>query len=253
MSTYSTQHIPFVPLAVSVPLVGAAPLAAMLARSAPDLLKVSKSTFEETRINDIKQLEAEEINAEALRQILDLNVLNMQALFAAITNWLQLKGQYVQLIAEAKEQTAATYNRIENRRLQLADADIEVRQIAKDLELPAALFAEDHPIELAALFQACLFRLKYWQQKWEEHCFKTIELDLKSQENAVLSAATDCLNTLCEAGVNDVITIDPTPEEQEDVYLMLYQAIELPFSGAWPKIINVKPATKPTLTSQGES
>jgi hypothetical protein len=238
MSTYITQqHVPFVPRSVSVPLVAAAPLAAKLASATPELIEVSKSAFEETRNNDLKNLEAEEVQSEALRGVLDLYVLNMQALFMSITTSLQLRGQYEQLIAETDVQTTESLNQIDSRRLLLANVESEVRQIAADLELPKALYSENLPIEPAALFEACLFRLQYWQQKWQEHCFKAIEIDLKSQRDAVLGAVTDCLVTLCEDGVNNIISFEPTPQSQEDVYLALYEAMEHPFSGAWPKII----------------
>jgi hypothetical protein len=238
MSTYITQqHVPFVPHSVSIPLVATAPLAATLASAASELLEVSKSAFEEARINDLKNLEAEEVQSAALLGVLDLLVLNMQALFVAITNSLQLKGQYMQLVAELEVQTNDSLSRIECRRLLMIDAETEVRQIASDLELPKELFGEYRAIDPAALFQACLFRLQFWQQKWQEQCSKVIELDLKSQRDTVLSAAAECLVTLAEEGVNDVISFDPTPQSQEDVYLALYEVIEHPFSGAWPKIV----------------
>lgn len=104
MSTYiPQQHVPFVPVSVSVPLVVAAPLSAMLASSAAELIEVSRSTFEETRINDLQQIEAEEVQVEAIRGILELYVPNMQALFAGITSSLQLRGQYEQVAAETED------------------------------------------------------------------------------------------------------------------------------------------------------
>lgn len=253
MSTYiNQQHVPFVPRAVSAPLVMAAPLAAKLASTAPELLNVSKLAFEEVRINDLKQLAATEIDSQALRGILDLYVLNMQALFTAITNSLQLRGQYEQLVAETDVQTTDTLKRIEDRRLLLVNAETEVRQITSDLELPTELYSKDTHIDPAALFEACLFRLNFWQQKWQEHCLKAVAIDLKSQRDTVLSATADCLVALCEAGVTDVISFDPTPQSQEDVYLSLYEAIEHPFSGAWPKLIETPTAKKVDMT-RGES
>ena len=236
MSINSTQYVPYVPLAVSIPLVAAAPLAAKLASTAPELLAVPKLVFEEVRINDLKQLAATEIDSQALRGILDLYVLNMQALFTAITNNLQLRGQYEQLVAETDVQTTVSLNRIDSWRLLTVDAESEARQIASDLELPKELYEGNRPIDPEALFEACLFRLQFWQKKWQEHCFKAIELDLKSQRDAVLSAAADCLVTLADEGVNNVISFDPTPQSQEDVYVSLYEAIEHPFAGVWPKI-----------------
>lgn len=245
MKTYITQqHIPYVPIAVGVPLVTAAPLAAKLASSAPELMEVPRSTFEETRTSDLKMLDVAEIDAEALRAVLDLYVLNMQALFSLITTSLQLRGQFEQLVAETEVKTTDALNRIEGRRLLLIDAESEARQIAKDLDLPKELYTNDCSIDPAALFEACLFRLNYWQEKWEEQCLKTIKLDLKSQNDAVLSAVADCLVALCEEGINDFISFDPTPRVQEDVYLALYSAIEHPFSGTWPKIVTqTLPAT----------
>ncbi len=253
MSTYITQqHVPFVPRSVSVPLVTAAPLATKLATTAPELLNVSKLAFEEVRINDFKQLAATEIDSQALRGILDLYVLNMQALFTAITNSLQLRGQYEQLVAETDVQTTDTLNRIEDRRLLLVNAETEVRQITSDLELPTELYAKDCHIDPAALFEACLFRLNFWQQKWQEHCLKAVAIDLKSQRDTVLSVVADCLVTLCEEGVNNVISFDPTPQSQEDVYLSLYEAIEHPFSGVWPKLVET-PTAKNVAMTQGKS
>ncbi len=238
MSTQiAQQHVPFVPRSVSVPLVTAAPLAAKLASTAPELFSISKSSFEEAQINNLKQLEATGIDSEALRGVLDLYVLNMQALFASITSSLQLRGQYEQLIAETDVQTTDSQTQIEDRRLLLVHAEAEVRQIAEDLDLPNEVYAKDRSIEPAALYEACLFRLNYWQQKWREQCSKVIDIESKSQRDTVLSAVADCLVTLCEEGVNDVISFDPTPQSQEDVYLALYEAIEHPFSGTWPKIV----------------
>lgn len=261
MSTHiAQQHIPFVPRSVSVPLVAAAPLVAKLASTAPELFSISKSSFQEAQINNLKQLEATEIDTEALRGILDLYVLNMQALFMTLTRSLQLSGQYEQLVAETEIQTTDSLTRIDGRRSLLKDADAKVRQIASDLELPKEVYADDCVLMPTALFEACLFRLNYWQQKWKEQCFKAIDLDLKSQRDAVLGAVADCMVTLCEEGVNNIISFDPTPQSQEDVYLALYAAIEHPFSGAWPKIITqTRPETDKNAalalaiaTSEGE-
>lgn len=244
LTNITQQHIPFVPLSVSIPLVAVAPLAAKLASISPELFLISKSSFEEMRINDLKQLETIEIDSEALRGVLDLYILNTQAFFTSITNSLQVRGQYEQLIAETDVQTPESQTRIEDRRLLLAHFEAEVRQIAADLDLPKEFCAENCTIDPAALFEACLFRLNYWQQKWREQCSKAIDIDLKSQSDAVLDAAADCLVTLCEEGINDFISFDPTPQVQEDVYLALYSAIEHPFSGAWPKIVTqTLPAT----------
>jgi hypothetical protein len=261
MSTHiAQQHVPFVPRSVSVPLVTAAPLAAKLASTALELFSISKSTFDETQIKNLKQLEATEIDTAALRGILDLYVLNMQALFLTLTRSLQLRGQYEQLVAETEVQTTDSLNRVEARRSLLTEADAEVRQIVSDLELPKAVYTEDCVLKPDALFEACLFRLNYWQQKWKEQCFNAIDLDLKSQRDAVLGAVADCLVTLCEEGINNIISFDPTPQSQEDVYLALYEAIEHPFSGTWPKIITqTRPETDKntalafaTATSEGE-
>jgi hypothetical protein len=134
----------------------------------------------------------------------------------------------------------------------LVSAETEVRQITSDLELPTELYAKDTHIDPAALFEACLFRLNFWQQKWQEHCLKAVAIDLKSQRDTVLSAAADCLVTLCEEGVNNVISFDPTPQSQEDVYLSLYEAIEHPFAGVWPKLVETPTAKKVAMT-RGES
>ncbi len=253
MSTHiAQQHIPFVPRSVSAPLVAAAPLVAKLASSAPELFSISKSSFQEAQINNLKQLDATEIDTEALRGILDLYVLNMQALFMALTRSLQLRGQYEQLVAETEIQITDSLTRIDVRRSLLKEADAEVRQIASDLELPKEVYAEDCVLKPVALFEACLFRLNYWQKKWKEQCFKAMELDLTSQRNAILGAVADCLVTLCEEGVNNIISFDPTPQAQEDVYLSLFEAIEHPFSGAWPKLVETPTAKKVAMT-QGES
>jgi hypothetical protein len=245
MSTYLNHHVPFVPVAVSVPLVEAAPLAAKLASTAPELLTVSKSTFEEICEQDLKKIEAEGIESEALRQIIEVYVLNMQALFAAITHRLQILGRFSEAVLEQKENASDLY-------AYAVDALAQVRQIASDLGLPSELYEAEHPIQAEALFEACLFRLQFWQKKWEEHCFKAIELELKSQRDTVLSATADCLVALCEAGVTDVISFDPTPQSQEDVYLSLYEAIEHPFAGVWPKVVEM-PTAKKVAMAQGES
>ncbi len=260
MSIYITQqHVPFVPLAVSISLVAAAPLAAKLANISPELFSISKSDFEELRIEDLNLLETLDINSQALRGIIDLYVLNMQAMFKSIANSIQLRGQYEQLVAATDSQTTDSFNRIEGRRLLMFDAETEVRQIASDLVLPKELYAEGCPINPASLFEACLFRLNYWQQKWREQCSKAIDYDLKSQRDAVLGAVSACLVTLAEEGINDIISFDPTPQSQEDVYLALYEAIEHPFSGAWPRIITQtwsdtdKTAALKIATNSGDS
>ncbi|MBK6366753.1 MAG: hypothetical protein IPF65_05645 [Polaromonas sp.] len=44
--------------------------------------------------------------------------------------------------------------------------------------------------------------------------------------------------------MTDIISFDPTPQSQEDVFSAIYQFTEHPFSGAWPKIVTQSlPAT----------
>lgn len=245
MSTYITHHhVPYVPQSVSVPLVIAAPLAENLAKSSPDLLSISKSNFEENRINDLKEIESIEIDAEALLAVIEIYLLNMQSLFTNLTVYLKLQGQYQEISTGVELETTQQSQKIESIRNHLIDTENEIRQIASDLGFPEKLHAEECAIDPAALFDACLIRLNQCQKAWHEQSSKAISKTMKSQHDTLLGSAADCLTKLCEKGVTDIISFDPTPQSQEDVFSAIYQFIEHPFSGVWPKIVTqTLPAT----------
>jgi hypothetical protein len=245
MSTYiSHHHVPYVPQSVSVPLVIAAPLAEKLAKSSPDLLSISQSSFEENRINDLKEIEAIEIDAEALLAVIEIYILNMQSLFTNLTVYLKLQGQYQEITSGDELESTQPSKKIEFIRNHLIDTENEIRQIASDLGFPKELHEEEYAIEPAALFDACLIRLNQCQKEWGEQSSKAISKTMKSQHDTLLGSAADCLTKLCEKGVTDIISFDPTPQSQEDVFSAIYQFIEHPFSGVWPKIVTqTLPAT----------
>ncbi|MEY4584998.1 MAG: hypothetical protein RJB10_1495, partial [Pseudomonadota bacterium] len=48
------------------------------------------------------------------------------------------------------------------------------------------------------------------------------------------------LQTICEWGLDNQITIDPTPLAQENVLLAMSSCMDFPFSGAWPVTVSTQ-------------
>jgi hypothetical protein len=72
------------------------------------------------------------------------------------------------------------------------------------------------------------------QKQWQDHCFQTIELSLQLQKDAVFGAVAACLTEVCQHGLDNQITLEPTPLAQEDVLVALAMFVDAPFSGVWP-------------------
>jgi hypothetical protein len=84
------------------------------------------------------------------------------------------------------------------------------------------------------LFDACLKRVQVLQKRWQDNYFQSIELALQLQRDAVYCAAASCLTEICQHGLDNQISLEPTPQAQEDVLVALATFADKPFSGEWP-------------------
>ena len=77
-------------------------------------------------------------------------------------------------------------------------------------------------------------RVQVLQKSWQNNYFQSIELALQLQRGAIYGAAASCLSDICQDGIENQITIEPTPQMQEDVLVALSTFADMPFTGEWP-------------------
>lgn len=220
--TKSNFYVPCVPISTSANLVAAQPLAKGLALSAPELAHLSLVDFASIQHKKAElRIKVDEcaINLEAL---LDVCLLNVGDLFSNLAAFLMAQGQ----VAENSEN--------ENLQINLQTSLKQVHGYAATMELVSADYCLDGDIHPEMLFVACLKRVQLLQERWKQNCLQSIELALQLQRDAVYGAAASCLVEISQDGLDNQITLEPTPQAQEDVLVALATYMDLPFCGEWP-------------------
>jgi hypothetical protein len=215
-------YVPCVPIAVSANLVAAQPLAKRLAASASELAHLSRADFADIQLKKSElRLKVDEctMTDEAL---LDVCMLNVRDLFANLAAFLMVQGH----IAE--------YSENDNLQTNLQVSLKLIHDYAAAMGLVFTDYCVDGMIRPEMLFEACLKRLQVLQKRWQDNYFQSIELALQLQRDAVYGAAANCLMKICQDGLDNQITLEPTPQAQEDVLVTLATFVDLPFSGEWP-------------------
>jgi hypothetical protein len=217
-------YVPCVPISVSANLVAAQPLAKRLATSAPELAHLSLVDFAAIQLKKSElRLKVEEC-AMTDEALLDVCVLNVGDLFSNLAAYLIALG----LVAENSENV--------NLQTKLQDSLKQVHAYAAAMDLVAADYCQDDVIDPGKLFNTCLKRVQVLQKSWQNNYFQSIELALQLQRDAIYGAAVTCLSDICQDGIDNQITLEPTPQVQEDVLVALSTFADMPFSGEWPAL-----------------
>jgi hypothetical protein len=156
--------------------------------------------------------------------LLDTCLSNVGDLFANLTAHLVALGQFVEYgcSGASKAQSQAQVS------MKL------VHDYANAMGLAVSDYCVSGVISPAMLFDAALNRVQWLQKRWQDNYFRSIELALQLQRNAVFGATASCLMEICQHGLENQITLEPTPPAQDDVLTALAIFEDVPFSGAWP-------------------
>ncbi len=217
--------VPCVPISISANLVAAQPLAKHLAALAPELAHLSLENFAAIQLkkSELHQKVAECATSD--EALLDTYRLNMQDLFSCLSAYLLALG----MVAEYPDK--------ENLQVILQEVSLQqVHAYAAAMGLSAANYCVDSSIQPELLFAACFKRLQLLQARWKANHTQSIELALQQQTDAVYGAVATCLTDICQHGLDNQISLEPTPQAQEDVLVTLATFVNLPFSGEWPAL-----------------
>jgi hypothetical protein len=218
-------YVPCVPVAVSSNLVAvnslAKELAASVASSAPELTNMSLADFSSIQLKKYELCLKIEECAMTHEALLDVCQLNVSDLFSNLAAYLMALGQ----VTENSEN--------ENLQKNLQDSLNQVNAYAVEMDLVASDYCVDGVIYPEMLFDACLKRVQVLQKNWQNNYFQSIELALQLQRDAVYGAAASCLIEICQDGLDNQISIEPTPKAQEDVLVAMATFVAEPFSGEW--------------------
>lgn len=220
------RYIPCVPIAVSASLVAAQALAkkleTLVSMNSPELVSISPIDFANIQLKKSElRLKVDEC-AVTDKALLDVCLLNMKDLFTHLAAYLIAHGR----IAEFGANEHFLSNMQSSLKL--------VHDYAASMHLCVADYCVDGIIFPEMLFETCLKRLQFFQKRWQENYFQSIELALKLQRDSVYGAAASCLTEICQHGLDSQITLEPMPQAQEDVLVALATFVDLPYSGEWP-------------------
>lgn len=213
-------YVPCVPISISANLVAtqllAKKLAVAVSSSAPELAEVSLADFANIQLKK-SELRLKVDECAAMDQAsLDVCLLNMEDLFSNLRTYHILLGQGVKSnIDEVLKQ---------------------LRAYAAAMGLAVDSYCVEGVIHPEMLFDACLKRVQLLQKRWQVNYFQSMELALDFQKEAVYGAAASCLTEICQDGLDNQITLEPTPPAQEEVLVALATFVDAPFSGEWPAL-----------------
>jgi hypothetical protein len=212
-------YVPCVPVAISASLVAAQPLAMRLAASATSstskLAHLSLTDFDSIQLKKSElRLKVDECSSTD-KVLLDVCLVNMHDLFSNLASYQIMFGQLTETDVDEKLQSGVKV------------ALQQVHAFAAAMGLVSADYCVDGVIHPDLALDSCINR-------WKNNYFLSIELALQLQTDAVYGAAASCLTEICQDGLGNQITLDPTPLAQEDVLVALSTFVDLPFSGVWP-------------------
>jgi hypothetical protein len=210
--------VPCVPISVSANLVASEPLvkklAAVVSSSTPELANLSITDFARIQLKKSElRIKVDECAAVEVA-LLDACLLNIEDLFSDLAAYQTMLGQGVQ-----------------------EDVDEALKRIhaySAAIGLAADKYCVESAIHPDMLFDACLERVQALQKRWQDNYSQSVELALQLQRDVVYGAAASCLMKICQDGLDNQISIEPTPQAQEDVLVAMATFVDAPFSGEWP-------------------
>lgn len=220
--------VPCVPLSVSSNLVATGTLAknlsAVISEISPDLVKTSFADFTEIQQKKAElRVQTEECTV-SIEALLDVCLLNIEDLFSNLAAYLIATG----LVTEDNE----NQNAIANAKISLQ----LVHDYSSAVGFEATDYCEGGVILSEKLFDLCMDKVKVLQKKWQDNHFQSMELALQLQRDTVFGAAATCLLEICQDGLDNQVTLEPTPTAQEDALGALATCADFPFSGVWPQL-----------------
>jgi hypothetical protein len=214
----SSFFVPCVPISVSENLVAVEPLAkklsAAVSSSSPEFVNLSLVDFANIQLKKSElRLKIHEC-ATLDEALLNTCLLNIEDLFSDLAAYQIMLGQ--------------------GRQADAGEALKRLHAYAAAVGMAVDTYCVEGVIHPDKLFDACLSRLQALQKNWHDNYFQSIELALQLQRDTVYGAAASCLMEICQNGLDNQISLEPTPQAQEDVLVALATFADAPFCGAWP-------------------
>ncbi len=236
------RYVPYTPTAVSYALVRSQPLAQHLAASTGDYANLSRTQFDFVAIKRAELLIKSRECAQAIETLLQESTVNMATMFNHLANIHMLEGKVLEETSIQKNRPQDTYQRDKVRKLEvfLQTGLTQVQVLAAGVGLNQADYFIDGAIKAELLLEACMNRIEVLRQRLENNDRELISLFVQVQKDTLLGAVASSLQTVCEWGLNNQITIDPTPLAQENVLLAMASCMDLPFSGTWPASVAIQ-------------
>jgi hypothetical protein len=228
--------VPYTPTAVSYALVRAQALAQHLAASTGDYANLSRTQFDCVAIKRGELLTKSRECAQAIETLLQESTANMATMFNRLANIHMLEGKVLEETSILKDRPQDTHQRDKVRKLNgfMQTELTQIHTLAAGVGLNQADYCVDGAIQAEQLLDACMSRIEALRQRQENNDREAISLFVQVQKDTLLGAVASSLQTICEWGLDNQITIDPTPLAQENVLLAMSNCMDLPFSGAWP-------------------
>jgi hypothetical protein len=230
-----------VPLSVSSMLVAAQPLAKRLAELAPELAGLSLEDFEQIGLKRLELMEKITECAFDTETLIEESVLSMCSIFERLVLSQRLVGEGMERAAMLKTNPGHVELQVVQVRCetQLQQAMSEVHAFASAVGLVQSNYCIDGRICPDRLLDACLNRVANLEKRLRVNQDESIELSMLVHRGTIYGAVAASLIHVCEFGLQNQITFEPTPPQQEDVLVALATCVDQPFAGAWPVIREV--------------
>lgn len=243
-------RIPFLPLAIECAIRAAQPLAEILANAAPELDRFSHDQVSTRRYMAQQSAFDAQTQSDLAKQKIESHLLLMGELFVALNGYLLKNGTYVEALA------SANLNRTDEDKLakalscqaQADEAKERVLAVIQTLDFDSKQLSSKDLLEPGALFTACDVKLETLQKQWKSLSANAQAKAIKLQTRSMHLVAANCLVTLAEKALDDVLCFDEVTAGLEDVLVKLETAMTHPFSGAWPQSVAV-PVDQSTVAS----
>jgi hypothetical protein len=234
--------VPYTPTAVSYALVRVQALAQHLAASNGDYANLNRTQFDCVAIKRDELLIKSRECAQAIETLLHESTVNMATMFNRLASMHMLEGKVLEETSILKDRPQDTYQRDKVRKLEgFLQTDLtQVQVLAAGVGLNRADYYVDGVVQAEQLLNACMSRIEDLRQRLENNDREVISLLVQVQKDTLLGAVASSLQTICEWGLDNQITIDPTPLAQENVLLAMSSCMDFPFSGAWPVTVSMQ-------------
>lgn len=234
----SSPHVECVPLNVSFMLVAAQSLAKRLAEVASELAGLSLEDVEQIGFKKLDLLDKIDECTYTTTTLIEETVVNMSSLFDSLASSQRLHGESIEVAASPKTNPdrANALDVVDRFEARLQQAQAEVNGSALAIGLVTSDYCVDGTIRPDLLLDACFLRLSDLEKRLRNNYDESVELSMQVHRDTICGAVAATLVHVCEFSLQNQISLEPIPQQQEDVLVALSTYVDLPFSGVWPLI-----------------